>query len=153
MCTAAWANSAHYPLLGMTNARVAAKHCGRAKRSRITRIQISTNVCSQGGCFKPPWILVFSTEFLVKLFMGMFSGSRNPMVIVKIFYPYRVTLKLKVIAFVHGCGATPWPSLSRSWSGSTAFIHRFSNSLIQKNIDIDTKITFLEYVSSQRYEK
>ena len=29
------------------------------------------------------------------------------MVIVTIFYLYRVTLKLKVIALVHGCGATP----------------------------------------------
>ena len=29
------------------------------------------------------------------------------MVIVKIFYLYHVTLKLKVIDLVHGCGATP----------------------------------------------
>ena len=40
------------------------------------------------------------------------------MVIVKIFYLYRVTLKLKVIDLVHVYGVTPWPSLSRSWSGS-----------------------------------
>ena len=43
------------------------------------------------------------------------------------FTLYCVTLKLKVIALVHGCGATPRPSPSRSWSGSTAFIHRFAN--------------------------
>ena len=33
--------------------------------------------------------------------MGIVSGSRNPMVIVKIFYLYHVTLKLKVIDLVH----------------------------------------------------
>ena len=35
--------------------------------------------------------------FVVKLFTGMYSGSKNPMVIVKIVYLNRVTLKLKVI--------------------------------------------------------
>ena len=43
----------------------------------------------------------------VKFLMGIVSGSRNPMVIVKIFYLYHVILKLKVIDLVHGCGATP----------------------------------------------
>ena len=56
---------------------------------------------------QPPWILVFPTEFFVKFSMGIVSGSRNPMVIVKIFYLYHVTLKLKVIDLVHGYGATP----------------------------------------------
>ena len=37
----------------------------------------------------------------------MVSGSRNPVVIVKIVYLYFVTVKLKVIALVHGYGATP----------------------------------------------
>ena len=35
----------------------------------------------------------------------MFSGPRNPMVIVKIFHLYCMTLKLKVIVLVHGCGS------------------------------------------------
>ena len=56
---------------------------------------------------QPPWILVFPTEFFVKFFMGIVSGSRNSMVIVKIFYLYHVTLKLKVIDLVHGYGAIP----------------------------------------------
>ena len=38
--------------------------------------------------------------------MGMYSGSRNAMVIVIMFYLYRVTLNLKIIAVVYGCGAT-----------------------------------------------
>ena len=75
----------------------------------------------------------------------MFSGSRNPMVIVKILYLYRVILKLKVIALVHGCGATPWPSPSRSWSGSTAFIHRFSNFMTQQK---HTRYRHQDYPSS-----
>ena len=36
MCTAAWANSARYRILGMTIKWVATKHCGRAMRSRIS---------------------------------------------------------------------------------------------------------------------
>ena len=48
------------------------------------------------------------------------------MVIVRIFYLYHATLKLKVIDLVHGYAATPYPSRSRSRSDSAAFIHRFS---------------------------
>ena len=61
----------------------------------------------RGGCITPPWILVFPTEWFCEILMGIVSGSKNPMVIVKIFYIYHVTLKLKVIDLVHGYGATP----------------------------------------------
>ena len=49
------------------------------------------------GVLQPPGFVTFRSNYFVKLFMGMFLGSRNPMVIVKIFYLYRVTLKLRVI--------------------------------------------------------
>ena len=99
------------------------------RTTKLFRLTFAT----KKGLFQPPWILVFRPNFFVKFFTGIVSGSRNPMVIVKSFYLYHMTLKLKVIDLVHGCGATLWPSLSRSWSGSTGFIHRFSNSLTQKH--------------------
>ena len=56
-----------------------------------------------GGCCNPSWIFDSPTEFfLVNWFMGLFSGSSNTMVTVKIVYIYCVTSKLKVILFVHG---------------------------------------------------
>ena len=59
---------------------------------------ISINFCNQrGGLLQPPGFLTSRPNFCVKLFMGMFSGSRKPKVIVKIFYLYRVTLKVEVI--------------------------------------------------------
>ena len=73
---------------------------------------------------------IFWWNYSLVCFRG--QASRNPMVIVKIFCLYHVTLKHKVIDLVHDYGATQWPSLSRSRSDSTAFIHRFSNSLTQK---------------------
>ena len=121
------------------------KTSNKKTKQTITRVQPSyfDSTFATRGVVATPWILVFPTDFFVNFFMGIASGSRNPMVIVKIFYLYHVTLKLKVIDLVHGCRVTPWSSLSRSWSGSTAFIHRFSNSFTQKHIDIDTMITFL----------
>ena len=55
---------------------------------------------------QPPGFWSSRPNFSVKLFMCIFSGSRNPMVIVKIFYLYHVTLKHKVIDLVHGYRAT-----------------------------------------------
>ena len=44
----------------------------------------------------PPWIFAFPSEFLKIFLMGMFSGSRNPTVIMKKFYLHCMTLKIKV---------------------------------------------------------
>ena len=75
--------------------------------------------------------------------MGIVSGSRNPKVIVRIFYLYHVTLKLKVIDLERDRVYCPWPSLSRSRSGSTAFIYWFSNSLTKKH-----RYRHQDYISS-----
>ena len=89
-----------------------------------------------------PGFLTSLQSYFGKLFMSVFSGLRNSIVIVKILYLYHMTLKLEVMFCLwKGCYCA-WPSPSRSWSGSTKFIHRFSNSLTQKT-DTDTKITFL----------
>ena len=73
---------------------------------RTTKLFLST-FAPKGGCINPPGFWSSRPNFLVKFFMGIVSGSRNRMVIVRIFYLYFVTLKLKVIDFVHGYGATP----------------------------------------------
>ena len=88
-------------------------------------------VYNQWRLLHPPGFWSSWPNIFVKWFMGMFSGSRNLMMIVTIFYLHRMTLKLKVIDLVHGCGATPWPSLSGHWVAPKAFIHWFSNSLPQ----------------------
>ena len=50
------------------------------------------------GCCNPPLGFWSSRpNFIVKFFMGIVSGSRNPKVIVRIFYLYHVTLNIKVI--------------------------------------------------------
>ena len=64
--------------------------------------------------WQPPWIFDFPTAFLCEIIHGYVLGVKESNVIVKIFYLYRVTLKLKIIALVHGSGATPWSSPSRS---------------------------------------
>ena len=48
-----------------------------------------------GGC-NPPGFLPSRLNFLKIFLLGMFSGSRNPTVIIKKFYLYRMTLKIKV---------------------------------------------------------
>ena len=50
---------------------------------------------AKGGCCNPPGFWSNRPHFFVKFFMGIVSGSRNPMVIVRIFYLYHVTLKLE----------------------------------------------------------
>ena len=45
----------------------------------------------------PPGFWSSRPNFFVKFFMGIVSGSRNPKVVVRFFYLYHVTLKLKVI--------------------------------------------------------
>ena len=50
-----------------------------------------------GGCCNPPGFWSSRPNFFVKFFKGIVSGSKNPKVIVRIFYLYHVTLKLKVI--------------------------------------------------------
>ena len=99
---------------------------------RTAKLFQLTFAAKGGFATPPPGIWSSRPNFFVTFFMGIVSGSRNPKVIVRIFYLYHVTLKLKVIYLVHGCEVTPWPSLSRSRSGSTSFIYRFSNSLTQK---------------------
>ena len=50
-----------------------------------------------------PLICDFSNDIFVKLFVGMFSGSRSLMVIVKIFYLYRIMRDFETQSFrVHG---------------------------------------------------
>ena len=69
-----------------------------------------------GGC-NPPGFLPSRPNFLKIFLMGMFSGSRNPTVIMKKFYLYCMTLKIKVKHLF------AWPFLSpvvnmiqsRSW--------------------------------------
>ena len=50
----------------------------------------------KGGGYHPPGFLPSRPNFLEILLMGMFSGSRNPTVIMKKFYLYCLTLKIKV---------------------------------------------------------
>ena len=84
---------------------------------------ISINVYSQGDCCNPSGFLTSRPNLFVKLFVGMFSGSRCPIVIVKMFYLCRVTLKLKVICVhsevdnvhdlhIQGHGVTPQHSVT-----------------------------------------
>ena len=87
---------------------------------------------AKGGCCNPSGFWSPRPNFFVKFLMSVASVLRNPMVIVRIFYLYHATFKLKVIDLVYGYAATPYPSRSRSRSDSTAFIHRFSNSLTRK---------------------
>ena len=49
-----------------------------------------------GGGYHPPGFLPSRPNFLKIFLMGMFSGSRNPTVIMKKFYLYCMTLKIKV---------------------------------------------------------
>ena len=71
----------------------------------------------KGGWMQPPGFLPSRPNFLKIFLMGMFSGSRNPTVIMKKFYLYCMTLKIKVKHLF------AWPFLSpvvhmiqsRSW--------------------------------------
>ena len=116
-------------------------NCSRVCLIRITRnsppLLILSNLLQPSyfnqrfqprGCVATPWILVFC-EIIYGYGFGVKESNGDSWN----FLPLS-TLILKVIALVHGCGATPWPPLSRSWSGSIAFIHRFSNSLAKKHI-------------------
>ena len=101
---------------------------------RTTKLFQLTFAAKRGVVATPPGIWSSRPNFFVKFFMGIVSGSRNPKVIVKIFYLYHVTLKLKVIdlerdrVYVHdlhfqGHGVaprhlfidfrTPWPKKHR----------------------------------------
>ena len=98
--------------------------------TRSTTKLFQLTCAAKGGCCNPSGFWSSRPNFFVKYFMSIASGSRNPMVIVRIFYlVYHATLKLKVIDLVYGYAATPYPSRSRSRSDSTAFTHRFSNFL------------------------
>ena len=99
---------------------------------RTAKLFQLTFAAKGGGGLQPPLDFVFPTEFLREIFHGYSLGSGNPKVIVIIFYLYHVTLKLKVIDLERYRVYCSRPSLSRSRSGSTAFIYRFSNSLTQK---------------------
>ena len=50
----------------------------------------------KGGGYHPPGFLPSHPNFLKIFLMGMFSGSRNPTVIIKKFYLYCMTWKIKV---------------------------------------------------------
>ena len=50
----------------------------------------------KGGGYNPPGFLPSRPNFLKIFLMGMFSGSRNPNVIMKFFYLYCMILKIKV---------------------------------------------------------
>ena len=50
----------------------------------------------KGGGYHPPGFSPSRPNFLVIFLMGMFSGSRNPTVIMKKFYLHCVILKIKV---------------------------------------------------------
>ena len=52
---------------------------------------------AKGGCCNPSGFWFSRPNFFVKYFVSIASGSRNAMVIVRIFYLYHTTLKLKVI--------------------------------------------------------
>ena len=99
------------------------------------------NFAPKGVCFTPGF-WTSRPNFFVKLFMGMFSGSRNPMVIVfflsrsrdlKIqgnfpcswLWSHSMTFTFKVMEWLHG-------------------IYSYIFKLLdQKNRDIDSKITLL----------
>ena len=49
-----------------------------------------------GGGYHPPGFLPSRPNFSKIFLMGTFSGSRNPTVILKKFYLYCMTLKIKV---------------------------------------------------------
>ena len=95
---------------------------------------ISINVYNQRGLFlvATPWMLSSRPNLFVKLFVGMVSGSRNLMVIVKMFYLYCVTLKLKIIVLVHGHLDPLRDVRFQGHGGSTTFIHRLSNCMTKK---------------------
>ena len=64
----------------------------------VKLFQLTFAAKGEGGCCDPPPGFWSSRpNFFVKFLMGRVSGSRNAKVIVRIFYLYHVTLKLKVI--------------------------------------------------------
>ena len=64
---------------------------------RTAKLFQLTFAAKGGVCCNPPGFWSSRPNLFVKFFMGIVSGSRNPKVIVRIFYLYHVTLKLKVI--------------------------------------------------------
>ena len=59
--------------------------------------QLTFAAKGEGLLQPPPGFWSSRPNFFVKFFMGIGSGSRNPRVIVRIFYLHHVILKLKVI--------------------------------------------------------
>ena len=110
----------------------------------LTRVQLSY-FKPRGGVATPPPSGFWSSRpnFFVKFFMGIVSGSRNPKVIVGIFYLYHVTLKLKVIDLERD---RVYLFMTFTFK-VTECLHSIYLSIFElldpKNIDIDTKITFL----------
>ena len=120
----------YYAVLGehMNNGNLCTRFVLNPRTAKLFQLTFT----AKGGLLQPPLDVGLRPNFFVKFFMGIVSGLRNPKVIVRIFYLYHVTLKHKVIDLERNRVYCPWPSLSRSRSGSTAFIYRFSNSLTQK---------------------
>ena len=73
---------------------------------------------AQGGgwCNPPPGFLPSRPNFLKIFLMGMFSGSRNPTVIMKKFYLYCMTLKIKVKHLFAWPVLSPVVNMIQSWS-------------------------------------
>ena len=67
------------------------------RTAKLFQLTFAAKGGGEGLLQPPPGFWSSRPNFFVKFFMGIVSGSRNPMVIVRIFYLYHVTLKLKVI--------------------------------------------------------
>jgi hypothetical protein len=76
--------------------------------------------------------------------MGMFPRSRNPIVIDKMFYLYRVTLKLKVMNLY--MAVEPLHDMTSTFK-VMEWLHSLYSLIFEllypNNIDINTKITLL----------
>ena len=70
----------------------------------------------KGGLMQPPGFLPSRPNFLKIFLMGMFSGSRNPTVIMKKFYLYCMTLKIKVKHLFAWSFISPVANMIQSWS-------------------------------------
>ena len=70
----------------------------------------------RGGWYNPPGFLPSRPNFLKIFLMGMFSGSRNPTVIMKKFYLYCMTLKIKVKHLFAWPFSSPVVNMIQSWS-------------------------------------
>ena len=83
---------------------------------RMPKVKIHLRTPKGGWVPPSPGISPSRPNFLKIFLMGMFSGSRNPTVIMKKFYLYCMTLKIKVKHLFAWPFLSPVVKIIQSWS-------------------------------------